>query len=95
MSDYPRLKSFNLSDQDFQNLKRVAAQYDVSDSAVIRLGLHRVFEENGLPVNGEAEWHVEPNASALPLYPGDREAIAKQVAALLVDELKNYEKERR
>lgn len=81
MSDYPRLKSFNLTEQDFSNMKTVAENYDVSDAAVIRLGLRKVFEESGLPVDGDTEWYGEDSAT-------DR--LAEKVAARVVSEIRFY-----
>lgn len=74
-----RLKSFNLTEQDFQNLKNVADTYDVSDSAVIRLGLHKVFEENGLPVTEDGDWYGEDSAS---------DQLADKVAARVLEAMR-------
>jgi hypothetical protein len=63
MPEYRRLKSFNLTEQDFSNMKNLADSYGVSDAAVIRLGLYKVFEENGLPVDGDTEWYGEDSAT--------------------------------
>ena len=83
MSDYPRLKSFNLTEQDFQNLKRVAEDYDVSDSAVIRLGLRKVYEENGLSVTEDSDWYTEEDAT-------DR--LADKVATRVLDALRDAQR---
>jgi antitoxin component of RelBE/YafQ-DinJ toxin-antitoxin module len=79
MPEYRRLKSFNLTEQDFSNMKNLADSYGVSDAAVIRLGLRKVFEENGLPVEGDSEWYGEDSAT---------EQLAQQVAARVVAALR-------
>ena len=79
-TEYPRQKSFNLTDQDFSNLKQVAENYGVSDSAVIRLGLHKVYEENGLPVDGDSAWYTEEDAT-------DR--LVERLVPKLVEALRN------
>jgi len=81
--DYPRRKSFALTDQDLQNLKGLAQSYDVSDSEVIREALHQLFTENGLPVNDTADWYQEQT-------PTDR--LVEALVPKLIDALHDYSK---